>query len=422
MKKVFCILMAVCMMMVMAACSGNAGAAGDAAQPADSAGDAAQPADSAADADGEAADGGEIVVGILAPLTGAVAEYGNAVANGALMYIEEINAAGGVNGKQIKVEKYDEEGDPVKAVTGYNALVDAGVTAIIGDVTTGPTVAVVAESQADNMPMITASATAASVTCQLDAEGNVTAVYENMFRSCFIDPFQGGKMATFASKELKAAKAAVLYNIGSDYSIGLSESFQKMAAELGMEVVAVESYADGAVDFQSQLTNIAAATPDVLFIPDYYSTIALVATQAASAGVTATMLGADGWDTVLDVVTDASLLEGAYYCSGYSTQDTSEAVQSFVANYEAKYGSTPNMFAAQAYDAAMILLTAVEKAEAAGEAHGSDAYKQAIIDAMNATDMDCVTGHVTYDEYNDPEKTAAIINISGGEAKFWGKY
>ena len=160
----------------------------------------------------------------------------------------------------------------------------------------------------------------------------------------------------------------------------------------------------------------------MLFVPDYYSVVALVAQQASAAGLTATMIGADGWDSVLDVVTDASLLEGAYYCSGYSIQDTSEAVQTFVKNYQAKYNTTPNMFAAQGYDAAMIMYAALAKTEEQGLDAGSDEYKAALIDALNATDMDCVTGHVTYDEFNNPEKTAAIINIKGGEATFWGKY
>ena len=363
-----------------------------------------------------------IKVGILAPLTGAVAQYGNAVNNGAMMYFEELNAKGGINGKQIEYVIYDEEGDPVKAVTGYNYLMDQGVVAIVGDVTTGPTKAVVAESQADLIPMITASATAADVTCQLNADGSVAAVYENMFRSCFIDPFQGSKMAAFSKEQLGAKTAAVLYNTGSDYSVGCAESFQETAKEQGLEIVAVESYADGAVDFQSQLTNIAAKAPDVLFVPDYYSVIALVAQQAQSAGVKATMLGADGWDSVLGVVTDPALLEGSYYCSGYSTEDTRPEVQTFVANFKAKYNLDPDMFAAQGYDAAMILAAAIEKAEASGAKAGSDAYRQAIIDAMKATDMDCVTGHVTFNEYNNPEKTAAIIKIEGGAAKYWGNY
>ena len=362
-----------------------------------------------------------IKVGVLAPLTGAVAQYGNAVNNGVMMYFEELNANGGINGKQVELVTYDEEGDPVKAVTGYNYLMDQGVVAIVGDVTTGPTKAVVAESQADLTPMITASATAEDVTCQLNEDGSVAMVYENMFRSCFIDPFQGSKMAAFAKEQMGAGTAAILYNTGSDYSVGLTKAFEATAAEQGLEVVAVESYADGAVDFQSQLTNIA-AKPDVLFVPDYYSVIALVAQQAQSAGVKATMLGADGWDSVLGVVTDAALLEGAYYCSGYSTEDTREEVQTFVANFKAKYDTDPDMFAAQGYDAAMIMAAAIEKAEASGAKAGSDEYRQAIIDALKATDMDCVTGHVTFNEYNNPEKTAAIINITGGAAKYWGNY
>ena len=363
-----------------------------------------------------------IKVGVLAPLTGGVAEYGNAVNNGVVMFVEELNAKGGINGKQVELVIYDEEGDPVKAVTGYNYLMDQEVVAIIGDVTTAPTVAVVAESQADGTPMITASATAKSVTCQLNDDGTVAAVYDNMFRSCFIDPFQGSKMAAFAKEQMGAGTAAILYNTGSDYSVGLTKAFEATAAEQGLEVVAVESYADGAVDFQSQLTNSAAKAPDVLFVPDYYSVIALVAQQAQSAGVKATMLGADGWDSVLGVVTDAALLEGAYYCSGYSTEDTREEVQTFVANFKAKYDTDPDMFAAQGYDAAMIMAAAIEKAEASGAKAGSDEYRQAIIDALKATDMDCVTGHVTFNEYNNPEKTAAIINITGGAAKYWGNY
>ena len=301
----------------------------------------------------------------------------------------------------------------MKAVTGYNSLVDQGVVAIIGDVTTAPTVAVVAESQGDGMPMITASATARTVTCQMNADGTVAKVYENMFRSCFIDPFQGNKMAAFAVEQLNAKTAAVLYNVGSDYSAGCAQSFQETAQAKGLEMVAVESYADGAVDFQSQLTNIAAKSPDVLFVPDYYSVVALVAQQAYAAGVKATMLGADGWDSVMDVVTDPALLNGAYYCSGYSVEDTREAVQTFVKNYQAKYGATPNMFAAQAYDAAMILCAALEKAEASGSKAGTDEYRKAVIAAMKATDMDCVTGHVTYDQYNDPEKSNFRWSISG---------
>jgi len=360
----------------------------------------------------------DIVIGIIGPFTGDVAQYGLAVRNGALLYIEEYNAAGGLNGKQLQVVQYDEEGDPAKALTGYHSLIDSNVTSIIGSVTSRPTMAIVPEGLADHMPMITASATAAAVT--YDEETNT--LYSNMFRSCFIDPFQGEKMADFAKEQLKARTAAVIYNTGDDYSIGLKEAFVKKATEIGLEVLAQEGYADKAVDFQSQLTNIAAKNPDVLFAPDYYNTIALISGQARNAGLSAIMLGGDGWDTVLNVMTDSAPIEGSYYCSGYSVEDTTPSVQAFLAAYSAKYNEVPNMFAAQAYDAAMILIAAIEKAAETEHATGSLEYRQAIIAAMRATNMEGVTGHITYDELNNPIKTAVIITIENGEAKFWGKF
>ena len=362
---------------------------------------------------------GVIKVGILGPLTGGVSEYGIAVRDGAKLCIEQLNEKGGIGGnKKIEIIEYDEEGDPTQALTGYNDLVDKGVTAIIGSVTSGPTMAVVREGFNDNMPMITASATAAGVTYNEDGT-----IFTNMFRSCFIDPFQGEKMADFSTGVLNAKKAAVIFNTGVDYSIGLKDAFLEKAAAVGMEVVAIEGYADAAVDFQSQLTNIAAKSPDVLFVPDYYNTVALLSQQARNAGVTATLLGADGWDTVVEVMSDRAPVEGSYYCSGYSSEDTTPMVQEFLSAFKTKYGSDPNMFSAQGYDAAKILIAALEKTEAsmAGKA-GTEDYRKAVISAMKATDMDCVTGHVTYDKYNNPIKSAVIININGGEARFWGKY
>lgn len=362
--------------------------------------------------------GKTIKVGVLAPLTGNVAEYGIAVRDGAKLYIDQVNANGGVNGKTIELIEYDEEGDSTKAVTGYSSLVDKGITALIGDVTSLPTLAVAPEAYKDNMPMISASATAEGVT--YDAETDT--IYTNIFRSCFIDSFQGAKMASFAYENMSATTAAVLFDTGDDYSIGLKDAFIAKCEELGVEVLSEQGYATDSVDFQSQLTNIAAQNVDVLYVPVYYKDVSLIAQQAKSAGVTATLIGGDGWDTVLDVISDTSLLEGSYYCSGYSTIDTSEAVQNFLSDYKDSYDSVPNMFAAQSYDATKILVAALEKAESQKLEAGSDDYKQAVIDAMGATDMDCVTGHITFDEYNNPQKDAAIINVVNGEASFWGNY
>ncbi len=360
-----------------------------------------------------------IKIGYLGPLTGGVAQYGIAVQNGVKLYVDQLNAAGGIGGRKIDLVSYDEEGDATKAITGYNSLLDSGVVAIVGDVTTGPCTAVVAAAYPDGTPMITASATATSITYNADTN----TVYTNMFRSCFIDPFQGETMARFAYEVLNARTAAVLYDNGDTYSTGVYEYFVSKAKELGLELVAEESYASGAVDFSGQLTNIAAKNPDVLFLPIYYNDVALVAAQAADAGLKAKMLGVDGWSSVLDAVTDAALVEGAYYCSGYSAADTGALVQKFLSDYAAAYnGATPNMFDAQGYDAAWILCDAIAKAEASGKTYGSDEYKAEIIAAMKATDSDYVTGHVSYDDHNDPQKTAAIINIVGGEEKFWGSY
>ncbi len=361
-----------------------------------------------------------IKIGYLGPLSGGVAQYGIAVQNGVKLYVDQLNKAGGINGKQVELVSYDEEGDATKAVTGYNSLLDSGVVAIVGDVTTGPCTAVVAAAYPDNTPMITASATATSITYNEDTN----TVYTNMFRSCFIDPFQGETMARFAKEVLGAQTAAILYNNQDTYSTGVYDYFVSKAGEIGLELVAVESYAgDAIVDFSGQLTNIVAKDPDVLFLPIYYNQVALVAAQAADAGLDATMLGVDGWSSVLDVVTDPALVEGAYYCSGYSAADTSPLVQTFLADYAAAYaGNTPNMFDAQGYDAAWILCDAIKKAETSGKTYGSAEYKQAIIDNMKATNSDYVTGHVSFDDHNDPQKTAAIINLVGGEEKFWGSY
>ena len=364
-------------------------------------------------------DDGPVKIGIIGPFTGAVAEYGISVRNGATLFIDKYNEAGGLpNGRQIETLPWDDEHDGVQALTGYNHLVDQGVTAIIGGVTSAPTMAIVPEGFNDTMPMITASATARGVT--YDAENSV--VFTNMFRSCFIDPFQGEKMADFAANALDATTAAVIFNTGVDYSIGLKDAFLEKADAIGLNVVAIEAYGEDAVDFQSQLTNIAAVNPDVLFIPDYYETVILLSQQARNVGVTATLLGGDGWSRVTSVATDSVPIEGSFFCSGFSVENTTPIVQDFLSDYREKYGRDPDMFAAQAYDAAAILVAALEVAEASEHETGSEEYRKLVIDTMRATDMNGVTGHITFDSYNNPIKSAVIIEIRDGEERYWGTF
>jgi branched-chain amino acid transport system substrate-binding protein len=363
---------------------------------------------------GEAYVADEVVIGILAPLTGPAARFGIAVRDGAMLYIDGFNALGGL---QIRPIIFDEEGDIGQAVVGYATLVDQGISALIGSVTSGPTMAVVPEANADGMPMITATSTHYNVT--VDADGNV---WNNVFRSCFIDPFQGTKMADFAHTVLGAQTAAILYSNDIDYSIGLMEAFVERAGELGLSIVATEVFAADAIDFVGQLTNIAAVNPDVLFVPAYVEPVALIGPQSVQAGLDTVILGADGWDGVLDIMTEGqrASLEGSFHMTGFTIEDETPMVQDFISRFTAATGNPPDMFSAQAYDAAMILISAIESALADGHSPDSDVFQASIIAHMAATNLTAVTGHITFDRYNNPQKTAVIIQFVNGEPRLWG--
>lgn len=350
----------------------------------------------------ETALGDQILIGGLAPLTGNVAVYGITATNGAKLAFDEINAKGGILGKQIKFDILDEKGDESEAVSAYKKLSSQGMVALLGDITSKPTMAVAAEAADENMPMVTPTATAA----------DVTTYGSNIFRVCFIDPFQGETMANYASETLKAEKAAVLYNTSDDYSSGIANAFKDKAESLGIEVVAFEGHGATDVDFKTQLTNIKQADPDVLLIPNYYAQVALIAPQAKEVGLEATLLGADGWDGVTAAVAadNLSVLEDAYFCNHYSIKDEAEKVQNFITAYKNKYGEEPSAFAALSYDAAYIIANAIEKA--------GSADKDAINEALKNTEYDGVTGKMTFDENNNPVKAVTIVKIVNGDYTF----
>ena len=349
------------------------------------------------------ATGDTIKIGGLAPLTGDVSVYGVAVDNGVKMAVEEINADGGVLGKQIEYIVYDEKGDATEAVNAYNKLVQSdNVVAIVGDVTSKPTLAVAQQAAKDKIPLITASGTAE----------NITQAGENIFRACFIDPFQGELMASYASKKLEKKTAAIIYNISDDYSKGLYEAFEAAAGDLGIEVVQVEGYGKGTVDFKAQLTNIKSKNPDVIFLPVYYQDVALIAVQAKELGIEAQFLGADGWDGVIGQVDESNMdaVNGAYFCSLYSAQSDDPNLQAFLSKYKETYGMDASQFAVLGYDAMKML------AQAISEAGSTDSA--AITSAMAAIDFTGLTGHMTFDENRNPVKSAAITQIDNGEYKF----
>ncbi len=349
------------------------------------------------------ATGDTIKIGGLAPLTGDVSVYGVAVDNGVKMAVEEINADGGVLGKQIEYIVYDEKGDATEAVNAYNKLVQSdNVVAIVGDVTSKPTLAVAQQAAKDKIPLITASGTAE----------NITQAGENIFRACFIDPFQGELMASYASKKLEKKTAAIIYNISDDYSKGLYEAFEAAAGDLGIEVVQVEGYGKGTVDFKAQLTNIKSKNPDVIFLPVYYQDVALIAVQAKELGIEAQFLGSDGWDGVIGQVDESNMdaVNGAYFCSQYSAQSDDPNLQAFLSKYKETYGMDASQFAVLGYDAMKML------AQAISEAGSTDSA--AITSAMAAIDFTGLTGHMTFDENRNPVKSAAITQIDNGEYKF----
>ena len=408
MKKLLSI--ALVAMLALSALAGCAAPAASDASASDATAANATAADATAADATQAASGETIKVGILGPHTGDYAVYGLAVKNGAQLYIDQVNAAGGINGKKIETVVYDNKGDSTEAITAFTRMVDDGITALIGDVLSGNTIAVVGEANPINMPMITASATAVGVTYNADTD----TVYTNVFRSCFIDPFQGEKMAQYAAEKLSAKTAAVLTMTGDDYSVGLADAFKAKCAEVGITVVADEGYSKGDVDFKAQLTNILASAPDVIFCPNYYQDDGMIVTQARELGLTATFLGGDGWAGV-SAYASAADLEGSYFCSAYAPGST-DAVKKFEADYTAAYGAdTLNMFAATAYDAAQILVAALTKAEASGAATGSDEYKQAVIDAIAGGTITGLTGTFTFDEHHDPVKSTAILTYVDGK-------
>lgn len=405
--KILCLVLALSMLI---ACMAGCASSNQAEKPV-----ADAPAQAADGTSGE--EGGEIVIALITNTTGDYAQYGIPVHNGAMLYIDQLNEAGGINGKQIKVLEYDDKADGVESVNAFNLACDKGITAVIGSVLTGATIALSDATYEVNMPQITASATAAGVTVMEDT-GEVRT---NVFRSCFIDPFQGEKMADYAYNVVGAKTAAVFYQTGNDYSEGVMQAFVDKAGELGLEIVASEAFAEGDKDYKAQMTNIAAKNPDVVFAPIYYGEAGLAVTQGRQAGLTAKFLGGDGFGSIKDYAS-AEDLEGTVYCSGYAPG--TESVAQFEADYQTVYGEpVPNMFAPLAYDAAMIMCEGLKAAEEAGLTAGTEEYKQAVIDAIkNMNNVEGITGTYSFDEFNNPIKSAAIIELTGGEEVFKEMY
>ncbi len=346
-----------------------------------------------------------VKIGAIAPTTGSLATYGESVVNGIKLAVDEINAAGGVlGGRMLDVTYMDDKADSTESANAFNKLLSDGNKAIIGSVTSGVTAGLAALADAEGMLLITATATADTIT-----DG-----YDSVFRACFRDSFQGEVAAKVAVK-LGVSKVAILYASGDTYSAGLYEAFKAAAGELGLEIVDVESSSTTAdTDYTTQLTNIVASGAELIFAPYYYDSIGpYIVPQAREAGFTGYFVGADGWDgTQNTMVEDKSLYNNCFYTNHYAPDDPSEIVQNFVADYTAAFGAESlTALAALAYDATYMLKDAIEAA-------GTD-DTAAIIEAMTGMSFSGVTGTFTLDESGTPEKAAPVIQYVDGVATFY---
>jgi branched-chain amino acid transport system substrate-binding protein len=348
----------------------------------------------------------EIKIGLITPLSGDVKTFGESVRNSFMIAVEEANARGGVAGMKITYVIQDDKNDATEAANVANLLVNQQrVKAIVGSVTSKTSIPVSDIIQSAKIPTITPTATNPKVTV---ADGKRK---DYMFRACFIDPFQGRVMAKFSRETLKGKSAAVLYDASNDYSKGIAEVFRDEFRKQGGKVAAFESYGKDDVDFSALLTKVKASGADVLFLPDYYNKVGLIAKQVREKGLNVQLVGPDGWDSPDLVKIAGSAIEGGYFSNHYSPDDRRPEVAAWVRKYKEKHGQVPDALGTLAYDATNLLLEAIRKA-------GSDDPKK-IRDALaSIKGFNGVTGKATLDMNGDSIKSAAILKIEGGRQKF----
>ena len=348
-----------------------------------------------------AAGGDKVKIGVFMSLTGSTAQFGISSTNGIKMAADEVNAAGGVNGRQIELLVQDDRSDAQEAATIVTKFVTQdGVHGILGEVASSRTIAAAPIAQNAKVPLLTPSSTNPEVTKKGDY----------IFRSCFIDPVQGAAMSQFAAKSLGKKRAALMVDRKNDYSTGLEKVINEVFPRLGGQVVITQSYQEGDTDFNGQLTSIKGADPDVIFIPGYYGDVALIAKQARDKGLNVPLVGGDGWDSAQLYTIGGASVVGSYFTNHYSPFDTDPKVQKFVQDYQKRYGQIPDALAATAYDAALIMFDAVKRA---GSLDG-----KAIRDALAATkDFPGVTGTVNFNADRDAVKPIMMIRVDDG-----GKY
>ena len=343
---------------------------------------------------------GEIVVGEYGSLTGAQATFGQSTHNGIMLAMDEINSAGGVNGRKVRVITEDDQSKAEEAATAVTKLISQNnVIAVLGEVASSNSLAAAPICQSNKVPMITPSSTNPAVTEKGDY----------IFRMCFIDPYQGEAMANYLYDKLGKKTAAILIDVKSDYSTGLASFFERTFVSKGGKIVGKQSYAQGDSDFRAQLTTLKSGNPDVIFVPGYYNDIGQIAIQARDLGMNQPLAGGDGWESPKLIEIGGKALEGSFYSNHYHVDDPSPAVREFVQKYEARFGAKPDSLAALGYDSARVLVDAIKRA---GTTEGPK-----LRDAIAATkDFSGVTGNITLGPDRNPiGKKLVVLQISNGQ-------
>ena len=388
-KKLFALMMAMTMTVSLAACGGGKT-------------ESTAPSTETPAASGEA--GGTFKLGTIGPLTGDAAIYGQAVANGAKIAVDEINAAGGAI--QFEFQSQDDVADGETSVNAYNKLMDWGMQVMVGPTTTGASIAVADKVYADRTIMLTPSA----------SSPDVTAGKDNVFQVCFTDPNQGTGSADYIADNMTGAKVAVIYRNDDAYSQGIRDTFVAEAAAKGLEVVYEGTFtADTATDFSVQLTAAQSAGADTVFLPIYYQPASVILTQAAAMNYAPTFFGVDGMDGILTMEGfDTSLAEGVMLLTPFSADAADERTQNFVKAYQAAYGDVPNQFAADAYDGVYIMKAALEAAGCTADMSSADIC-EAVVSVMTTISVDGLTGQgMTWSADGAVSKAPMAVVIKDG--------
>ena len=351
----------------------------------------------------------EIKIGLLNEMTGGNATIGTAAANGAKLAIKEINANGGLLGKQIKAVVADNKSEPSESANAMTKLLTQDkVVAVTGTFSSSNAIAAASVAEANKTPYLVAGATNPKVTVDEKTKN----VKKYIYRVCFIDPFQGTVAANFAAKDLKVKKAAMLVDNSSDYSKGLAEFFEAAFTKEGGTIVANEAYLQKDTDFKATLTKIKSKDMDILYVPGYYEEVGKIVKQAREMGITVPIVGADGWDSPkLGEIASASALNNTYFTNHYSVEDTSPKAKAFVEAYTKEYGQKPEALAVLGYDAVYVLADAIKRA------NSTDAAK--IIEALATTkEFPAISGVTTINKTHDADKNAVVIEMKDGKQVF----